>query len=324
MPRKHVHSGGSQPSQNEVVTKLTAPYEAVMPRTASTSIAQFRSAFQDDDACLEHVFKVRFGSSLCCPSCGSPTHWYHGKGKRYFASSCCGGRQVFPLAGTLMANTIIPPLKWFRALLYFSNFNSGITTRFLSVHLGLSHKAAARMASRIRQHLAAIDGSITFGGPGKTVFIDEAVIKKIVRTDGRRASSMQLLILSDTESIRAIPFEGKMGGRAMRQIQCATHPESVFEIRSKNIFRKLTQYRKLGKLYENRISISQDNNHKEYYLMSVFSIAMKNFILAPHLKISQKYLPSYLSHFQFLYNRRNSGNSVFAQSISNFHNINSV
>ncbi|WP_077228410.1 transposase [Sphingomonas hengshuiensis] len=52
--------------------------------TKPLTTTQFFRQFPDDEACLSHLFNVRFGQGLSCPSCGCPSNWYRIKTERRF------------------------------------------------------------------------------------------------------------------------------------------------------------------------------------------------------------------------------------------------
>jgi hypothetical protein len=53
-----------------------------MPK--ATNIREFFNMFPDDDACLKHLFDVRFGQGYECPKCERSAKWYPIKAERAF------------------------------------------------------------------------------------------------------------------------------------------------------------------------------------------------------------------------------------------------
>ena len=134
-----------------------------------TSIQAFHARFPDDEACLAHVFRTRFGANPACTRCSKPGLWYRIAGTKRFQHPC--GQGIWPLTGTIFEHSKIPLQLWFYAMLHFANSASGVPTNFLGRHLGVSHKAAYRMADRIRLHMAALDLEACVGKRGKPVEI---------------------------------------------------------------------------------------------------------------------------------------------------------
>lgn len=51
----------------------SSPYIRVMEvakMAKSMTLKQFQAHFPTDDACLEHLFRVRYGQEPVCPKCG--------------------------------------------------------------------------------------------------------------------------------------------------------------------------------------------------------------------------------------------------------------
>lgn len=67
-----------------------------------TSLYSFQSQFPDDDACLAHLMKVRYGGTeIDCPKCGAHGKFYRETRDRAYICQHCK-HQVFPCAGTFM------------------------------------------------------------------------------------------------------------------------------------------------------------------------------------------------------------------------------
>ena len=64
----------------------------------SMTLKQFLARFPDDEACLEHLFKVRYGSEPICPKCGQIDTFHRLRKLRAYTCNC--GHHVHPTAGT--------------------------------------------------------------------------------------------------------------------------------------------------------------------------------------------------------------------------------
>ncbi len=102
------------------------------PGYDGTSLQEVALRFGTEEACLEHVMQTRFGQGVPCHRCS-------------------------PLAGTLFHRTRLPLRLWFYAMLHFANSHEGVNAGFLERHLGVSYRAAFRIAQRIRWHLSEIE-----------------------------------------------------------------------------------------------------------------------------------------------------------------------
>lgn len=133
------------------------PAQSRLPRPGydGTSLQEVALRFGTEDACIEHVMQTRFGQGAPCQKCGGISRWRRRNATQY-RSACCGAL-ISPLAGTLFHRTRLPLRLWFYAMLHFANSHEGVNAGFLERHLGISYRAAFRMAQRIRWHLSEIE-----------------------------------------------------------------------------------------------------------------------------------------------------------------------
>jgi len=99
--------------------------------------------------------QTRFGQSIICERCGGGISWRR-RNATQFILLCCG-KTISPLAGTLFHRTKLPLRLWLYAMLHFANSHEGVNPGFLERHLGISYRAAFRMAQRIRWHLSELN-----------------------------------------------------------------------------------------------------------------------------------------------------------------------
>jgi hypothetical protein len=125
------------------------------PGYDGTSLQDVASRFGTEDACLEYVMQTRYGQGIPCRICGGIGFWRRPIKKQY-TLNCCGAR-ISPLKGTLFHRTKLPLRLWFYAMLHFANSHAGVNAGFLERHLGISYRAAFRMAQRIRWHMSEIE-----------------------------------------------------------------------------------------------------------------------------------------------------------------------
>jgi transposase len=152
---------------------------AQKPRT----ISQFFKQFPDDEACLSHLFEIRFGQGFACPACERPSNWYRIKAERAYSCQWCG-HHLHPTVGTPFEQTRTPLQLWFYAIHLFTTTRHGVSAKELERQLGVTYKTAWRMAGLIREHMADVDGSDPVGGFDKIVEIDETLIGGSVQGKG--------------------------------------------------------------------------------------------------------------------------------------------
>ena len=139
------------------------------------TIRQFFKQFPDDEACLAHLFEVRFGQGFECPSCKLASKWFRIKAERAYSCQWCG-HHLHPTVGTPFEQTRTPLQSWFYAIFLFTTTRNGIAAKELERQLGVTYKTAWRMADMIRKHMAMVDGEDKLGGIGKIVEIDETLV----------------------------------------------------------------------------------------------------------------------------------------------------
>ncbi len=105
--------------------------------------------FPDQEACIEHLERVRWGKQPVCPHCGSERvgHRTDGIGRR----NCHACRAAFTvLSGTIFSKTRTDLRKWFLAISLVLNAKKSISSPQLGRDLDIPQKTAYRMLMKIR------------------------------------------------------------------------------------------------------------------------------------------------------------------------------
>jgi len=121
--------------------KQDRPQSAVNRRTkvnpdAAEEERRFLQEFPTDQACLDYLLRLRFGTQIKCSKCGGTAKFH--KIRRITAYSCqwCG-YHLYPMAQTRFARSRIGLRVWFHAILLFSNITTSMSARELQRSLGL-------------------------------------------------------------------------------------------------------------------------------------------------------------------------------------------
>lgn len=148
----------------------------------------FREEYPDDDACLDALFRMRFGKLACCPFCGVvKAEFIRVKGRKCYSCVHCRS-QLFPMAGTIFQKSTTSLWSWFYAIYLFSVSRNGVAANELERQLGICHETAWRMANRIRSAMSQGDTQL-FG----VVEADEAFIGGRRRSSNRYSNKTPLL-----------------------------------------------------------------------------------------------------------------------------------
>lgn len=137
------------------------------------TLTQFRTLYPDDDACLWHLMRVRYGDRHECTKCKREAHYYRVKKRRSYECEHCG-HQVYPTAGTPFEKTRTNLTSWFHAMFLFCSTRNGVAAKELQRQLGVTYKTAWRMGHEIRKYMGEVDGDAPLGGSGPGAKIVEA------------------------------------------------------------------------------------------------------------------------------------------------------
>ena len=120
------------------------------------TVDEFFERFPNDDACLDHLFGVRFGDRPTCPQCHMHDFRRVPKRPAYACESC--GHRLLPVAGTFVESSRVPLQKWFHAMYLFDESRHGMSAEELEAGLNVNHKTAWRMSLQMRKYMSADDG----------------------------------------------------------------------------------------------------------------------------------------------------------------------
>lgn len=271
------------------------------------TIRQFFAAYPDEDACLEHVMRTRYGQRHACTACGKSAHYYRLKARKAYSCEYCG-HHVYPCVDTPFAKSRTPLQFWLFAMYLFSASRNGVAAKELQRQLGVTYKCAWRMGHEIRKYMAEVDGNAPLGGSG-IVEADEAFIggkdkmghddKKIVLGAVERGGEIQTEVIVDRREATMIPQLTKMlvpGARVVTDEQKAykSLPSEGFPHATVNHAAK--EYVR-GPIRTNTIE--------------AFWAQLKRGINGTYIHVSQKHLDKYLGEFEYCFNLRQTPYAMF-------------
>lgn len=274
------------------------------------SIQEFMQMFPDDDACLEHLFKVRYGTEFACPSCGLVGKFH--KLSKMPAYSCQGcGDHIHPMVGTPFYNSHTPLQKWFYAMYLFTTSRHGVPAKELQRQLSVNYKTAWRMGHKIRQYLGLVDGDPPLSGH---VEADETMIGG-KRSGGKRGRGAP----GKTVVFGMLEREGDVITRIVDNVRRATlepHILANVKIGSTVSTDELKSYAKLARHGYDHGAV---NHAAEEWVKGVhhtngiegFWSIVKRSIRGTHVHVSRRHLAKYLSEFEFRWNLRHTPETMF-------------
>jgi transposase len=277
------------------------------------NIQEFNRRFPDEDTCLNHLMRIRFGERLTCFKCQKEATYYRTKGRRSFTCEHCG-YQVYPTAGTPFESTRTPLRDWFYVMFLFCASRNGVAAKEIERQLGVTYKTAWRMCRLIRQYMGYVDGDYPIGGPGKTVEADETFIGGVDPEIEGQSTDDKAIVLGMIE---------RGGDVVTRMVQART---------KHHIIPHIVKFVKPGskintdegsnfKLLKERFGFDHemvDHSAKEYVrgdvhtnTMEAFWANVKRGIKGTYVHVSKKHLPSYLREFEYRHNLRRTPYLMF-------------
>ncbi|GAB4237202.1 MAG: IS1595 family transposase [Methyloligellaceae bacterium] len=293
--------------------------EKTMPK--QTTVREFFKQFPDDDACLKHLFDVRYGQGHECPKCKRAAKWYPIKAERAFSCQWCG-HHLHPTVGTLFEGSRTPLQLWFYAIFKFTKTRHGVSAKELERELGVTYKTAWRMAKMIRQHMADIDGEGPLGGQGKHVEVDETMIGGVSRGGKRgrgapnKTTVFGMLERGGNVLVKVVPNvrRSTLQPYILKHVRPETNVHAD-ELKSYNGLRQHGYYPK-------RVNHS-DGEYVGFDGATVNAIEnfwrhLKQGIKGTHIWVSPKHLESYAKEFEYRFNRRDCPETMLSELLSSF------
>lgn len=285
-----------------------------------TNVRQFFKQFPDDEACLEHLFNVRFGQGHVCPKCEREAKWYRLTNEQAFSCQWCG-HHIHPMVGSIFEKSRTPLQLWFYAIFLFTTSRHGVSGKELQRQLGVTYKTAWRMAKLIREHMAAVDGDAPLGGTGEIVEVDETYVGG--RKKGAWGRSRGKTILLGMV---------KRGGHAMVKVVPDVRADTLHEVIAENVVAgsevhadQLRSYNQLDKrgFGLKRVNKMRDGNYVGSNGESVNAVEnfwrhLKKSIEGTHISVSPKYLENYAKEFEYRFNRRQTPQMMLDELLSRF------
>jgi len=279
------------------------------------TIQDFFEQFPNTDACLAHLFKLRYGAEYGCPKCGEI-----GKFKKLAnqpAYTCNCGHHVHPMQGTIFQDSHTPLAKWFYAIYLFTTTRHGVPAKELQRQLGVSYPTAFRMAGLIREHMGKTDGDRPLSGH---VEADEAYIGGVRPGPRGRAAKGKTIVFGMLER----------HGDVMTKVVPNTTAETLHAHIEANVTKPAlistdenNAYKTLSK--KGYVHRSVNHSRKEYARGDIHTNGLEGFwsmlkrsIRGTHVHVSQKHLWKYLGEFEYRYNLRHSPEVMFARLVLSF------
>lgn len=274
--------------------------------TKPTTLKQFQARFPNDDVCLEHLMRVRYGRRHKCQSCQRIARYYRVTGRRCYECEHCG-YQVYPTAGTPFEQTRTPLTDWFFVMFLFAASRNGVAAKEVQRQLGVTYKTAWRMCHKIREHMGKVDGDRPLGGAGReapVVEVDEFYIGgKDRQGENDKASVLGIVERKGDVLTRQIP--DRQGSHIIPQVRRWVVEGSRVMTDDAPVYDSLDIQ---GFAHE-----SVNHSAEEYVRGDAHTNTIESFwsmlrrsINGTYIHVSKKHLQKYLWEFEYRHNLRHA------------------
>lgn len=288
------------------------------------TVAQFETAFPDEDACKAYLQARRWPHGARCPRCGNakvfpissmPFKWQCYK--------CAPESYRFSvIAGTIFENTNKPLRDWFRVTHLMLASKKGMSSLQIQRMMGFgSYGTAHSMCHKIRA--ALIEPEAKLGG---IVEVDETWVGgKAYNKHGRRSHGGRGGAGSGkVPVIGAIERKGNVVARVLDRVTSKAALAFVAETVSNRVSLIATDENRSYKGLRRAGFPHGSVNHEagQYVIGAVHTNTIEGFwsifkrgVVGSFHKVSAKYLPLYVAEFQFRYNNRRNPD-IFGAAIA--------
>ncbi len=268
------------------------------------SLLDFQSRFFSEEACEEHLFKLRWPDGFRCPRCGHGRYSLVATRQLYQCSACHYHASL--TAGTVFHKTRTPLRKWFWMIFLMARQKSGVSMLGMQRLLDIkSYKTVWLMGHKIRKAMADRDGAYQLAG---IIEMDDGFVGPKKKGKKGRGSKGKSKIIVSVES------RGETAGFGRMQHVPAVSGEQILSMAQEKIV-KGSHVRTDG--WQAYRALETDSfNHEEVVLRRNsegldklrwahrMMANVKANLLGTHHGVSGKHLQRYLSEFCYRFNRR--------------------
>ena len=281
------------------------------------TVTDFFRQFPTDDACLEHLWNVRFGDEVECKKCGKVGKFYRLRKEPAYSCPRCG-HHIHPMVGTPFAKSRTPLQKWFYAMYMFTTTHHGVAAKELQRQLGVTYKTAWRMGHELRKYMAEVDGETPLSGD---VEADETYVGSRT-TGGKRGRGAP----NKTVVFGMLERDGDVMANVVPNVRKKTLQPIIKE----NVVKDSTVHTDELKSYSGLSKAGFDhetvNHGAGQYVdgdshvngIEGFWPRLKLSIRGTHIHVSRKHLQTYVKEFEYRYNMRKQPELMFDRLLAAF------
>jgi transposase len=282
------------------------------------TIKDFVKQFPDDDTCLEYLKNTRWPDGIYCEKCQRVTKHHRITKRKVYSCDFCG-THVSPTAGTIFHKSSTSLHLWFYAMYLMTSTRCGISAKQLERELGVTYKAAWRIAKEIRQVLMVqTEGQL---GKAEGVEVDETYIggkgenmhkAKRARLGGRGTAG-KIPVWGAVErngKVIAVTVPNVDGVTLLPYVRRHVIPASTVYTDEMGAYKYLGEngYNHKKIRHMEKVYVSGDIHTNT---IEGFWSLVKRGIGGVYHAVSAKHLQGYLNEYAWRYNHRNGGEVMF-------------
>jgi len=270
-------------------------------------IVEIFEIFPDQDSCIHHLEKVRWGKKPKCPYCKSTNSTPMPKQTRHHCNNCNTSYSV--TVGTIFHHTHLDLQKWFLAICLILNAKKGIAARQLARDLHVNKDTAWRIDMKIREAMMEREQRTILQG---LVEMDETYIggkpRKGTGPHKRGRGTKKTPVVGMVERKGKVKAEviknRKLDGKSLNSLV-----RRNIDIENSTLFTdEFSGYFGIKKIMPHKVI-----DHTKWYVdgdkhtntIESFWALLKRGIMGQYHKVSLRYLPKYIDEFSYRWNNRN-------------------
>lgn len=286
----------------------------------------FTGHFGDEQSCRSHFKSERDKQGVTCKKCSNTAHYWKRDKECYECKSCKFRTSL--RSGTIMENSNLPFLVWYRAMFLMSTTKKGFSAKEMQRQLGLKrYEPVWAMVHKIRKAMGNRDAQYTLEG---MIEMDEGYFTvastEVEQNEGKRgrgAAGKQNVMVS----AESTPLEDLDTGEKSNHVryfkakvlenheaeQVNEHLKEAIKEKSIVFSDKSTSYVDISNYVEMHImeKSTKESTKETLRWVHIFISNAKRNLLGNYHKIKRKYLQLYLNEFVYKLNRRYFGERLF-------------
>jgi len=270
------------------------------------TLQEFIKEYPNDAACLDKVFKLRFGDMhRTCPCCGKETTFRRVVTRRSYQCRLCY-HQLYPCANTPFNKTRTPLNYWFYVMYIMTTTRNGVASKEVQRALGVTYKTAHKMTTQVRKLMAEYQHGKRLGGH---VEIDETYvpIKRQKSNETGRNNDTKKAVIGIVERLgeaRAIVVDDVKATTTHPYIEANVDKEAQVSTDEFHLYKNLQH---LGYINHETINHGMEEYRRGRVSTNTvegFFSQLKRMIGGTHLHVSGQHLQKYVDEAVFRYNHR--------------------